>query len=539
MERGTPPPETWFSFRYCRHVLDSDPYGVHNHFPKGIEREMSDILKYSMSKPIHYSQNKFCKVLKEQLERDDMKFTDLISKGRHSPLLFSHNFVNYKWGDGDYHITVDVLDEKTQSLKTIQCKYLIGWEGVRSKVRESIGGQLEGTFDIVNWMNIHFRSKQLSEAIKQKDISAMLYFIYNSKYSGVLINHNLDEGEFVLHQPFFTPSENLKCLDTKTHMNNILEWINPEQNILGQSSYLDSASTVTKIDEIWDIGFWKLSAWSSNVFGDHTRKVFIAGDAGHAVPPTGGYGMNSGIADAYNLVHKIADAEHHNNNNILQGYNTERRFINKLVAKLAHKNFNKGDKIMNPSGIGLKTITDATKAYTDYSPKFIPQFLTEGIKQSALKTFHYALHNPVSIDSKRQLLRDYNNGIALIFPNLDFSYTYPSTPKDMVKAAEFLEKNYNDREYKLVNSIGSLLPLFDIHCSETNRSYKSREYIYMYQFETKKPYYFLFKFGSKDESVTCIEWTEGDKEAINKIISNRKVNSSETIPNHSVSILVY
>ena len=39
-------------------------------------------------------------------------------------------------------------------------------------------------------------------------------------------------------------------------------------------------------------------------------KVFLAGDAAHAFPPSGGFGLNAGVQDAFNLAHKIAEAEH-------------------------------------------------------------------------------------------------------------------------------------------------------------------------------------------------------------------------------------
>jgi 2-polyprenyl-6-methoxyphenol hydroxylase-like FAD-dependent oxidoreductase len=53
--------------------------------------------------------------------------------------------------------------------------------------------------------------------------------------------------------------------------------------------------------------------WSS-LFGISMRladryrvgNVFIAGDAAHIHPPTGGQGMNTGIQDAYNLAWKLA-----------------------------------------------------------------------------------------------------------------------------------------------------------------------------------------------------------------------------------------
>jgi len=34
--------------------------------------------------------------------------------------------------------------------------------------------------------------------------------------------------------------------------------------------------------------------------------VFLAGDAAHAFPPSGGFGLNTGVADAFNLAHALA-----------------------------------------------------------------------------------------------------------------------------------------------------------------------------------------------------------------------------------------
>jgi 2-polyprenyl-6-methoxyphenol hydroxylase-like FAD-dependent oxidoreductase len=39
--------------------------------------------------------------------------------------------------------------------------------------------------------------------------------------------------------------------------------------------------------------------------GDFSR-VVLAGDSAHAFPPSGGFGLNTGIGDAFNLAHKIS-----------------------------------------------------------------------------------------------------------------------------------------------------------------------------------------------------------------------------------------
>jgi hypothetical protein len=50
-------------------------------------------------------------------------------------------------------------------------------------------------------------------------------------------------------------------------------------------------------------------------------RVFLAGDAAHVHPPTGGQGLNTGVQDAYNLGWKLADGREE----VLKTYETERR----------------------------------------------------------------------------------------------------------------------------------------------------------------------------------------------------------------------
>ena len=89
--------------------------------------------------------------------------------------------------------------------------------------------------------------------------------------------------------------------------------------------------------------------------GDHQKNIYIAGDSAHSVPPAGGYGMNAGLSDAHNLAYKIADAEHNGNNEGLRFYDKERRFMNRLTAKFANQNFQKGESIVNKLNVDLST----------------------------------------------------------------------------------------------------------------------------------------------------------------------------------------
>ena len=39
--------------------------------------------------------------------------------------------------------------------------------------------------------------------------------------------------------------------------------------------------------------------------GQDASRVFLAGDSAHAFPPSGGFGLNTGIGDAFNLGHRL------------------------------------------------------------------------------------------------------------------------------------------------------------------------------------------------------------------------------------------
>lgn len=56
--------------------------------------------------------------------------------------------------------------------------------------------------------------------------------------------------------------------------------------------------------EIIDITTWRISAQVARQW--RAGRIFLAGDAAHSFPPTGGFGMNTGVQDVHNLVWKLA-----------------------------------------------------------------------------------------------------------------------------------------------------------------------------------------------------------------------------------------
>ena len=98
----------------------------------------------------------------------------------------------------------------------------------------------------------------------------------------------------------------------------------------------DEASTIDRIRKQTGIpglpikmisrSIWRVSRQVAEKF--RKGRVFLVGDSAHRFPPTGGYGLNSGVQDAHNLAWKLAfvlrgqaDAR------LLDSYDTERRPI--------------------------------------------------------------------------------------------------------------------------------------------------------------------------------------------------------------------
>jgi 2-polyprenyl-6-methoxyphenol hydroxylase-like FAD-dependent oxidoreductase len=78
------------------------------------------------------------------------------------------------------------------------------------------------------------------------------------------------------------------------------------------------------------------TVWRPNVrLAERFRdgRVFLAGDAAHVHPPTGGQGLNTGVQDAYNLGWKLADGS----SELLDSYQTERRTVAARVLGISQE----------------------------------------------------------------------------------------------------------------------------------------------------------------------------------------------------------
>src|SRR5690606_29010797 len=83
---------------------------------------------------------------------------------------------------------------------------------------------------------------------------------------------------------------------------------------------------------------WAASAGWAADYG--TDRVFLVGDSAHVMPPTGGFGGNTGIVDAHNLAWKIAYVlQGRAPASLLDTYDAERRPVGELTSEQAYSRY--------------------------------------------------------------------------------------------------------------------------------------------------------------------------------------------------------
>jgi 2-polyprenyl-6-methoxyphenol hydroxylase-like FAD-dependent oxidoreductase len=190
------------------------------------------------------------------------------------------------------------LRDFQRGTERIRCRYLIGCDGGGSAVRAALKIGLSGTARVMPRFMTHFRSE--ARPILQRWGIAWHY----QSASGTLIAQ--DDRDLWTLQSRLPPNVD--------------------------ASAVDPAGLVTAFaGQSFDFEILVANPWSPHLLlaDSYGRgRVLLAGDAVHQYIPTGGYGMNTGVCDAFDLAWKLAAIlQGFGGPRLLESYERERRPI--------------------------------------------------------------------------------------------------------------------------------------------------------------------------------------------------------------------
>jgi len=244
----------------------------------------------------------------------------------------------------------EILEKKESRTFSIQSKYVLAADGAGSRCRSALGIKMEGPDRIQDFVSAYFED-DLRAHIKT---SAKLYWILNPKAGGTFIAHHI-EKRWVYMVPIYLDYEK-KASFTKAFMENRIK------TALGNRD----------IDiNVKSINFWHMSAQLAESFSK--GKIYLIGDAAHRFPPTGGLGMNTGIADAHNIGWKIkAVLCGLSDESLLDSYESERRPIAQQNTEESVFNYHKILEVIEAFGLSRDGVEIIAK-YKNMAPiKWLP-----------------------------------------------------------------------------------------------------------------------------------------------------------------------
>jgi 2-polyprenyl-6-methoxyphenol hydroxylase-like FAD-dependent oxidoreductase len=180
--------------------------------------------------------------------------------------------------------TIRTRDGETQ----VHARYLIAADGARSPVREALGIPMHGNAGIYRSINVLLNA-DLTRWVA--DRPAALYFIEQPGLKATFLTINgVNRWGFLIN--------NLP-------VNGSGDEYTPERC----AALVRQAAGVPDLEvEILGAVSWVAAALVAERY--RRGRVFLAGDAAHHMPPTGGFGLNTGVQDVHNLAWKLAAVIH-------------------------------------------------------------------------------------------------------------------------------------------------------------------------------------------------------------------------------------
>ena len=242
-----------------------------------------------------------------------------------------HRFIDFE--EDAEGVTSTVEDLASGKTVTVRSKYLVGCDGGGSAIRKNLGIRMNGRGRIRPNVSFFFESDAFLK-VHGRGVGN-LYFIFAPDSFGVVTA--IDGARRWNYQLYF--------LDPTRRTDEVT----PDEALFGMMGRPFDYDL--KGVQHWHHHQSVARAFRSRPDGDvagKTGRVFLAGDAAHLFPPTGGVGMNTGIGDAVDLGWKLdAVLKGWGGADLLRSYEHERKPIAVRNSVISANNSDKIDMVMD------------------------------------------------------------------------------------------------------------------------------------------------------------------------------------------------
>lgn len=194
--------------------------------------------------------------------------------------------------------TATFRDVRTGTLEHVRARWVLGCDGAGSVVRRSLGIPLEGAEGVVALALVHFRSTDTRHLQR----FGRFWHVYLATGGVVIAQDEIDT--YTAHLPVASDF----AWDGRDPVTEL-------RAVLGGP---------VEVDEVLLTSLWRPNLLVAQRYREGS--VLLVGDAAHQFIPTGGYGMNTGVADAVDAGWKVAAIEQGwGGDALIESYEAERR----------------------------------------------------------------------------------------------------------------------------------------------------------------------------------------------------------------------
>jgi 2-polyprenyl-6-methoxyphenol hydroxylase-like FAD-dependent oxidoreductase len=225
----------------------------------------------------------------------------------------------------DDHVRSVIRSRADGSEEVVTSDYLVAADGAHSRIRDTLGIAMAGRGSFADCITIYFKA----------DVKALMG---DRNLSVVYVNHPELLGFFRFS---ITGDSGFLAVFSTTGADGqrdtqVADDVSTDRCIALVRTALGGGDDLPV--EIESVQRWSASADTAQRFA--SGRVFLVGDSAHTMPPTGGFGGNTGVADAHNLAWKLA-LVHHGvaGPGLLDSYEPERRPISELTVEQAYTRY--------------------------------------------------------------------------------------------------------------------------------------------------------------------------------------------------------